>query len=262
MRIVLTLTLVAAIYGCARVPITGRRQLNLISSQELISMSFAQYEQVIQKSELSDNDEQTKIVKKVGLRIQKGVEQYMQENNYTNYLADFEWEFNLLKEETINAWCMPGGKVVFYTGIMEICQDEKGVAVVMGHEVAHAIAHHGRERMSSQLVANGLLGGVSVAMGQNPGMTNEILMQSIGAGTQIGMLSFSRKHESEADKMGLIFMAMAGYDPVAAPEFWERMANRGDSQPPEFISSHPSHETRISDLKEQIPEAMKYFNKQ
>jgi len=262
-RISVLILIANLLYGCATVPITGRRQLSLISNDEIIPMSFTQYELVLKESKLSDDEEQTALVKKVGVRIQTAVESYMQENNYENYLDGFEWDFNLIEEDVMNAWCMPGGKVAFYTGIMETCKDEKGIAVVMGHEVAHAIANHGRERMSSGLVTNGLLGGVSAAMGQDPSMTNEILMQSIGAGAQIGMLSFSRKHESEADKMGLIFMAMAGYDPAEAPKFWERMsANSEGSKQPEFMSTHPSNETRISDLKAQIPEAMKYFKKQ
>ncbi len=260
----ITLSLLASLmYSCATVPITGRRQLSLVSNAEIIPMSFAQYEQVLQESKMSNDQAQVAMVKRVGVRIQKAVELYMKENNHASYLDGFAWEFNLIEEDVVNAWCMPGGKVAFYTGIMATCAGEKGVAVVMGHEVAHAIASHGRERMSTGLVANGLLGGASAAMGQNPSMTNEILMQSIGAGAQIGMLSFSRKHESEADKMGLIFMAMAGYDPAEAPKFWERMgANSGGAQPPEFMSTHPSHETRISDLKAQIPEAMKYYKKQ
>jgi len=251
------------LYGCATVPITGRRQLSLVSNEEIIPMSFAQYEKVIQESKLSDDKEQTAMIKRVGVRIQKAVEKYMNENKYESYLDGFAWDFNLIEEDVVNAWAMPGGKVAFYTGIIPICQDENGIAVVMGHEVAHAIANHGRERMSSGLVTNGLLGGVSVALGQNPSMTNEILMQSIGAGTKLGMLSFSRKHESEADKMGLIFMAIAGYDPGAAPKFWERMsANSSGSQQPEFMSTHPSNDTRISDLKAQVPEAMKYYKEQ
>lgn len=262
-RILILVLTVVLLYSCATVPITGRRQLSLVSNEEIIPMSFAQYDLVLKESKLSDNQEQTALVKKVGVRIQNAVESYMQENNYANYLDGFEWDFNLIEEDVMNAWCMPGGKVAFYSGIMETCQDEKGIAVVMGHEVAHAIANHGRERMSSGLVTNGLLGGVSAAMGQNPSMTNEILMQSIGAGAQIGMLSFSRKHESEADKMGLIFMAMAGYDPAEAPKFWERMSTSSSGgKQPDFLSTHPSNQTRISDLKVQIPEAMKYYKKQ
>jgi predicted Zn-dependent protease len=156
---------------------------------------------------------------------------------------------------------MPGGKVAFYTAIMPICADENGVAVVMGHEVAHAIANHGAERMSQQLAAQMGLSVLGAAMGQNPTMTQDIFMQAVGMGTNIGMLKFSRSHESEADHMGLIFMAMAGYDPNGAPSFWERMSAGGGGQPPEFLSTHPSHETRISDLKAWMPEALGYYKK-
>jgi predicted Zn-dependent protease len=155
---------------------------------------------------------------------------------------------------------MPGGKVAFYTGIMPICKDESGVAVVMGHEVAHAIANHGRERMSEQMVAQFGLSTLSAMMGQNPSAGNQLLMQAVGAGTSLGMLKFSRTHESEADHMGLIFMAMAGYDPNTAPAFWERMESQSGGQaPPEFLSTHPASATRIKDLKGWMPEAMKYY---
>ena len=251
------------IWSCAKVPLTGRNQLSLISNSEIIPMSFQQYEQVLQEGEISSNKEQSDMIKKVGGKIQRAVESYMAQNGMSDQLQGFEWEFNLLEEDVANAWCMPGGKVAFYTGIMPICKDENGVAVVMGHEVAHAIANHGRERMSQGLVAQLGLTSVSLAMGQNPTMTQEILMQSIGAGTQLGMLKFSRVHESEADKIGLIFMAMAGYNPNEAPKFWERMGQMsGGNQPPEFLSTHPSHETRIADLKAQVPEAMKYYKKE
>lgn len=248
---------------CATVPVTGRRQLSLVSNSEIIPMSFDQYSQVLNESKLSTDQEQTALIKRVGNRIQKAVEQYMAAQNASGQLEGFAWDFNLIEDDkTVNAWCMPGGKVAFYTGIMPICADEQGVAVVMGHEVAHAIANHGRERMSQALIANGFLGGLSVAMGQNPTGTQQVLMQSIGAGTQLGMLSFSRKHESEADKLGLIFMSIAGYDPRSAPKFWERMAaNSGGQQPEEWMSTHPSHETRISDLNAQIPSALKYYEK-
>lgn len=247
---------------CATVPLTGRRQLSLVSNAEIIPVSFEQYNTVLKKSKLSTDKTQTAMIKKVGERIQKAVEKYMNDNDYSSQLNGFEWNFNLLDEDIVNAWCMPGGKVAFYTGILPICKDEKGVAVVMGHEVAHAIANHGRERMSQSLITNGLLGGVAVAMGQNPTGTQQILMQSIGASTQIGMLKFSRNHEAEADKLGLIFMSIAGYDPHEAPKFWERMAAKsGGKSPPEFISTHPSNSTRIANLNAQIPEAMKYYNK-
>ncbi|MFT7035666.1 MAG: putative Zn-dependent protease [Cyclobacteriaceae bacterium] len=247
------------LYDCATVPITGRRQLNLVSNSEIIPMSFQQYGEVLKTSKLSTDKKQTAMIKNVGDRIKTAVEQYMKDNNASDQLEGFGWEFNLIEEDVQNAWCMPGGKVAFYTGIMSTCKTETGVAVVMGHEVAHAIANHGRERMSQGLLTQGALGGLSAAMGQNPTGTQELLMQSIGAGTQIGMLKFSRQHESEADKLGLIFMAIAGYDPNEAPDFWGRMSSGGGEQPPEFMSTHPSHDTRISDLKAQIPNALKYY---
>jgi predicted Zn-dependent protease len=176
-------------------------------------------------------------------------------------LNGFAWEFNLIEDpKTVNAWCMPGGKVAFYTAILPICKDEAGVAVVMGHEVAHAIANHGRERMSQGIAANFGLSTLGTALGQNPTLTNDLLMQAVGMGTQIGMLKFSRTHESEADEMGLIFMAMAGYDPQEAPKFWERMsAGAGGQKPPEWLSTHPSDETRISNLNKWMPKALKYY---
>ncbi len=246
--------------GCATVPVTGRKQLSLVSSAEINQMSATQYQEVVKKGPLSTNKEQADMVKRVGVRIQKAVEKYMADKGASDQLTGFNWEFNLIEDaKTVNAWCMPGGKVAFYTAIMPICKDEEGVAVVMGHEVAHAIANHGRERMSQGLLAEFGLGTVSAAMGQNPTGTQQIFMQAVGMGTNMGMLKFSRSHESEADHMGLIFMAMAGYDPASAPKFWERMATlSGGQQPPEFLSTHPSHDTRIKDLEGWIPEAMQY----
>lgn len=256
----LTLFLIFLLSACATVPITGRKQLNLVSNEEIIPLSEAQYKEVVAQGPLSTDKEQTQMVKAVGLKIQKAVEEYMVANNASEQLSGFNWEFNLIEQDVANAWCMPGGKVAFYTGIMPICQDETGIAVVMGHEVAHAIANHGRERMSQSMAVEMGLSSVSAAMGENPTLTKEIFMQSMGIGTQLGMLRFSRQHESEADKIGLIFMAMAGYDPAAAPEFWTRMKSMsGGEAPPEWLSTHPSHETRISDLKAAIPEAMKYY---
>lgn len=264
MRKVISLVLtVTILYSCATVPVTGRKQLSLVSSDEINAMSAQQYKEVVAKGPLSTNKEQTELVKRVGVRIQKAVEQYMASKGASAQLAGFNWEFNLIQDDkTVNAWCMPGGKVAFYTAILPICKDELGVAVVMGHEVAHAIANHGAERMSQGLLAEFGLSTISAAMGQNPTATQQIFMQAVGMGTNVGMLKFSRSHESEADHMGLIFMAMAGYDPSSAPAFWERMATlSGGSQPPEFLSTHPSHETRIQDLKGWIPEANQYYKK-
>jgi predicted Zn-dependent protease len=259
-KIIVIVLAAALAYGCATVPVTGRKQLSLVSSAEINQMSATQYQEVIRKGPLSTNKEQTEMVKRVGVRIQKAVEKYMADKGASDQLTGFNWEFNLIEDaKTVNAWCMPGGKVAFYSAIMPICKDEAGVAVVMGHEVAHAIANHGRERMSQGLLAEFGLSTVSAAMGQNPTATQQIFMQAMGVGTNVGMLKFSRSHESEADHMGLIFMAMAGYDPASAPKFWERMATlSGGQQPPEFLSTHPSHDTRIKDLEGWIPEAMQY----
>lgn len=262
-RILLLLVLLQYVYACATVPVTGRSQLSLVSNQEIIAMSEAEYKKVLQSNRINQHPEYTAMVKNTGTRIQAAVEKYMAEKGASDELAGFRWEFNLIEDDkTVNAWCMPGGKVAFYTAIMPICKDEAGVAVVMGHEIAHAIANHGRERMSQGMVANGLLGTLGAAMGQNPGLTSQLFMQAVGMGAGIGMLKFSRNHESEADKIGLMFMAMAGYNPQEAPKFWERMsALSGGQQPPEFLSTHPSHETRVSDLNSWMPEAMEYYNK-
>lgn len=260
---IILVVIVTFIYACANVPITGRQQLNLVSNAEIIPMVNQQYDSIVRTAKLSTDQQQTAMVKNVGVRIQKAVEKYMAQNNLSSQLDGFAWEFNLINDpKTVNAWCMPGGKVAFYTGIMPICKDEAGVAVVMGHEVAHAIANHGRERMSQGLVANMGISTLSAALGQNPNMTKQVMLQAVGVGTQIGMLKFSRQHESEADKIGLIFMAMAGYDPNNAVSFWQRMDQMsGGGAPPEWLSTHPSHGTRISDLKAAMPEAMKVYKK-
>jgi predicted Zn-dependent protease len=262
-KAIILLAGLALLAGCATVAVTGRKQLNLVSNEELMPMAAQQYSEVIKKGPLSTNAEQTAMIRRVGSRIQGAVEKYMAKAGRSAELVGFAWEFNLIDDpKTVNAWCMPGGKVAFYTAILPVCKDETGVAIVMGHEVAHAIANHGRERMSQQMAAQMGLNVLSVAMGQSPTQSSQLLMQAVGAGTELGMLSFSRSHESEADHMGLIFMSMAGYDPNQAPSFWERMsAMGGGQQPPEFMSTHPSHETRISDLKGWIPEAMQYYKK-
>ncbi len=263
-RFLLVLACLAIIYGCAKVPVTGRRQLSIVKNSKIIPASFDQYEQVKKESKLSDDTAQVALVKKVGHRIQTAVEKYMEENGWEDHLEGYDWEFNLIESEQVNAWAMPGGKVAFHTGILPVCKDEKGIAVVMGHEVAHAVANHGRERISQQTGAQVGLTAISVALGA--GGTGEIsreaIMQGAGAATSLGILKFSRKHESEADHLGIIFMAIAGYDPKEAPIFWERMvAKSGGESPPEFVSTHPSHDTRISDLNKWMPEAMKYYKK-
>lgn len=250
------------VMGCATVPITGRRQLALVSSSEMQQMSYAAYKQVLDTATVISSNQNAAMVKRVGSRVQQAVEQYMAQNNLSEQLAGYAWEFNLIQDPQVNAWCMPGGKVVVYTGLLPIARDETGLAVVMGHEIAHAIAKHGDERMSQGLLQQ--LGGATLqaALGSNPSLTNSLFLTAFGAGSQLGMLAYGRKQESEADRLGLIFMAMAGYDPQQSIAFWERMsAGKGGQAPPEFLSTHPSDQTRIAELRSHMPEAMKYYKK-
>lgn len=245
---------------CSTVPLTGRTQFNLIGDSEMMSMSFSQYEQVISESRLSQNTAQVQMVKRVGERVKTAVENYLAGENLGHMVDGFAWEFNLIESDELNAWCMPGGKVAFYTGIMPVCSNEEGVAVVMGHEVAHALARHGNERMSQALTSQ--LGGValSVALSNEPQETQQLAMAAYGLGAQFGaLLPFSRLHESEADELGLYFMAMAGYNPEAAPQFWQRMSANSGGSVPEFMSTHPSHNTRISNLNSWMPKAREYY---
>ena len=249
------------VYSCAKVPITGRRQLAAVSHEEIMPLVNEQYEQVKKESKLLTNTKDGQLIVKVGNRVAKAVEAFLIQEGYQELVNDFEWEFNLIESDQVNAWCMPGGKVAYYTGILPITQDELGIAVVMGHEVAHAVASHARERMSNAMVANLGLSVFSAAMGQNPTLMQQIFLQSVGIGSQLGMLKFSRKHELEADELGLIFMAMAGYDPREAPVFWERMAAAGGEAPPEFLSTHPGPHRRIERLNANMPKALEYYNK-
>jgi len=259
------LLLIGSIFllSCATVPITGRKQLSVIPSSTMSSMSLQQYDEFLNSHKLSTDQKQTQMVKSVGAKIQKAVEEYFTENNMSQELENYSWEFNLVESKEVNAWCMPGGKVVVYTGILPIAKDETGLAVVMGHEIAHAIAGHGNERMSQGMALQ--LGGmaISTAMAQKPEATQKLWMSAFGLGAQYGlMLPYSRLHESEADHLGLIFMAMAGYNPNAAVKFWKRMAQEKQGEaPPEFMSTHPADETRISNIRELIPEVMPYYEK-
>ncbi len=256
-----TLLLLVAI-ACTSVPITGRKQLTIFPNSTMQSQSFSAYKEFLNTNKLTTNQQQIDLVKKVGKRIQAAVEQYMAEKNLSSRLSGFQWEFNVVESKDVNAWCMPGGKVVVYTGIIPVCKDEAGLAVVMGHEIAHAIAEHGNERASQQATAQIAMTAGSVAVSQKPTLTNQLILQAAGAVTQLGLLKYSRTHESEADRMGLVFAALAGYNPAEAPKFWERMAAAtGGGNVPEYLSTHPSHETRIADLKKWQPEAMEYYNR-
>ncbi|MDZ7625662.1 MAG: M48 family metallopeptidase [Ignavibacteriaceae bacterium] len=197
----------------------------MIPSGEMLTMSFQQYDQFLKESKVLTNTAEVSMVKQTGAKIQNAVERYMSENKLSERLEGYKWDFNLVEDEQVNAWCMPGGKVVVYTGILPVTQDETGLAVVMGHEIAHAIAEHGNERMSQQLLQQVGAVGLMVAMKDEPAQTQALWLSVYGVGTTVGiMLPYSRTQESEADHLGLIFMAMAGYDPHAAPEFWKRMA--------------------------------------
>ncbi|GAB3920363.1 M48 family metallopeptidase [Larkinella terrae] len=267
----MAMLMLGLVIACQKVPLTGRKQLILIPNEQMLPLSFTNYKGVLDSSKVVNSGGQEDMIKRVGVRIQKAVESYMAANNLSDRLKGFQWEFHLIESPQVNAWCMPGGKVAFYTGILPYTQNEAGVATVMGHEVSHAIAEHGNERMSEELVASGLLQGGQLLLGslsQNQrSQTNALLLQAVGAGLpvayQVGRaLPHSRSQESEADKLGLIFMAMAGYNPQEAVNFWSRMAKAGSGQkPPEFLSTHPSDERRIRDLQSQMSDAMKYYQK-
>lgn len=246
--------------GCTKVAVSGRNQLNFIPDGEIMSMSYQQYDQVVKESKLSSDSAQVKRVRTVGKRIQRAVEDYFAAAGNSAHLKDYRWEFNLIESEEVNAWCMPGGKVAFYTGILPVCKDDAGIAVVMGHEVAHAVAEHGAERMSHSLLAE--MGGMalSAALSSKPEQTQALWMTAFGVGAQYGaLLPFSRTQESEADQLGLTFMAMAGYDPQVAVSFWQRMSAQGGGSVPEFMSTHPSDETRIRKIQEYLPQAQKAY---
>jgi predicted Zn-dependent protease len=246
--------------ACSTVPITGRRQLSLVSDTEMNQMAATEYQKVLASSQVVSSGEQAAMVKRVGQRIQQAVDTYFRQQNAQAQLEGYAWEFNLINDKQENAWCMPGGKVAVYTGILPITQDENGLAVVMGHEIAHAVAKHSSERMSQQMAAQGLGGVLSASAGQNPTATQNVFLQVVGAGSQLGLLKYGRSQESEADRLGLIFMAMAGYNPDGAVQFWQRMdARDGQASPPEFLSTHPSNGTRIADIQRDLPEARKYY---
>lgn len=249
------------ITACSTVPITGRSQLSMIPGTSMMSMSLQQYAQFLEEHKLSSNKQQAELVRKVGARISKAVERYLIANGMQDQVKNYQWEFNLVDDPQVNAWCMPGGKVVVYTGLLPMANGEDGLAVVMGHEIAHAVANHGNERMSQELLTN--VGGMALAtaLSTQSAETQQLWMSVYGAGTQYGaLLPYSRLHESEADHLGLVFMTMAGYDPATAVTFWERMAAPKNGQsPPEFMSTHPSDTTRINNIKQLIPEVLKKY---
>ncbi len=235
---------------CSSVKVTGRKQFNLVPNSQIFPASFAQYDEFIKSNLLSTDYNQTKRVKRIGNELVAAVEKYYAKNGWSSDLDGYEWEVNLVEDDQLNAFCMPGGKIVYYTGLLKVTTTDAEIAAVMGHEIAHALANHGAERMS--LAYGQQLGAVltALATGNSSPEEQQMWMTVYGVGSNLGMmLPYSRTHESEADKIGQIIMAIAGYNPDAAVEVWKKMSEMSGGQPPEFLSTHPSHETRKSNLK-------------
>lgn len=252
-KIVLMLAIILVVSACKVNPFTGKKVLNFYPNSQIFPMAFAQYDQFLGENSVLEGTSEARMITKVGQRISSAAERWLTANGYPGYLKDYKWEYNLVKDTLVNAWCMPGGKIVFYTGILPITQSETGVAVVMGHEVAHALADHGAQRMSAGTLQQigAVAGNVAIQDPQKRNMFN----QAYGIGSTVGlMLPFSRGHETEADRIGLQIMAIAGYNPDEAAELWKRMkASAGGNAPPEFLSTHPSNDTRINNLEKWAP---------
>jgi predicted Zn-dependent protease len=256
------LLVAGVIFSCSVVPFTGRKQLSILPESEMITMGLASYQEFLKENPVSSDRSNAAIVREVGSNISSAVNSYFSSNNMADRLEGYKWEYTLVDSKVPNAFCLPGGKVVVYSGILPITRDENGLATVISHEIAHAVARHGNERMSQQLLVQ--FGGIALseAVKTKPEETKGIYNTVYGIGAQMGvMLPYSREHEYEADQMGLIFMAMAGYNPEEAVGFWERMSAAGGGAPPEFLSTHPSNDNRIRKIKSALPEAMKYYKK-
>lgn len=248
--------------GCGSVPVTGRKQMLLVSDSEVLTLSLQQYSDFMKTAPVSTDKTNTALVQRVGRNIANAVEAYLNENGMGSMVSEFAWEFNLVNSADVNAFCMPGGKIVVYQGILPITKDETGLAVVLGHEVAHAVAKHANERMSQQMVAQYGSEALNMALSTSSSQVQTIASTAFGLGAQYGvLLPYSRKQELEADRLGLIFMSMAGYDPNQAAAFWQRMSSAGGGSVPEFQSTHPSDQTRIQKINEALPEALKYYKK-
>ncbi len=250
------------IYSCSSVMITGRKQMLLFSQGELTSLSEQAYTDIMSKNRLSSNAGYVKMVREVGNNLVFAVERYVKENNIKNALEGMTWKFDVIESDQVNAFCLPNGNIVFYEGIMKITNTPHLVAVVMGHEIAHALAKHGNERMSQEAMAGVASQVLAAAVGGESEKNRVLFGAAFGLGAQLGvLLPYSRKHEYEADRLGLIIMAMAGYDINVAPAFWEKMS-AGGGKNMEFFSTHPSDENRIKKIKEILPEAATYLPKQ
>lgn len=255
---IITLGVIGLFLSCATNPFTGKQTMAFVSNDQLFPTSFQQYNQVLSESNVEKGTARAEMIKRVGERIAIAAERWLNANGHQGYLTDYQWEYNLIDDATVNAWCMPGGKIVFYTGILPIAQSETGVAAIMGHEVAHALANHGQQRMSAAYIQQGLAVAGNIALAKDE-QTLGIFNQSYGVVSNVaGMLPFSRSHESEADRIGLYLMAIAGYNPDEAAELWKRMsAHSGGQSTPEILSTHPSNESRIAELNTLAPTANK-----
>ena len=257
-QITIVVSLMLLMAGCKTNPFTGERNLNFVSNSQIFPAAFQQYDEILAKSEVVRNTSESRMIENVGRKIAVAAERFLDANGYQGYLQGYEWEFSLIKDDDqVNAWAMPGGKIAFYTGIMPIAKNETGVAAIMAHEVAHAVADHGAQRMSAAQLQQ--VGGavVGAAVGGRSEGTQQIIAQAYGLGTTVGgMLPFSRSHESEADRIGLTLMAIAGYNPSEAANLWRRMQQESGGQaPPEFLSTHPNPETRINNIEKWAPQA-------
>lgn len=258
--IIALLVIITSLIACRKNPITGRRQVRFFPESQMIGMSATAYGDFMTENQakvLPQTDARALKVSEIGKIMAAAVTSYMNEIGHPELIEGFAWKYNTVEDPTVNAWCMPGGKIVFYTGILELATTEDEIAVIMGHEIAHAVAGHGNERMSQSTAMQGITNLTQFALmtDSTPGLGNAILMQSIGIGGQLGMLKFGRKHESESDEMGLIFMNKAGYNPYSAVTFWEKMKKAsGGKVPLEFMSTHPSNDRRIIDIQEKLIE--------
>ena len=241
--------------GCVSNPLSGKKTMAFIGNDELFAMSFTEYSDFLNENKVITGTADAEMIKRVGVKLAGAAQKWLVSEGQPNYLDDYKWEYNLVQDDQINAWCMPGGKIVFYTGILPITRDETGVAIVMGHEIAHALLNHGQQRMSAGVLQQLGAVGVAVLTGGASENTQALAMLAYGIGSNYaGMLPFSRDHENEADEYGLYLMAIAGYDPDQAAPLWERMAALGGSGP-EWLSTHPSSENRIKHLRELSPKA-------
>lgn len=256
-KLIIVSVLALLFTNCAENPFTGKKTLALVPNNEILPMAFQQYDQVLKESKVVNGTKESKMIKEVGRKITLAAEKWLDANGYKNYTDNYQWEYNLIESEQINAWAMPGGKVAFYSGILPVAESETGIATIMGHEVAHALANHGQQRMSAGTLQETVGAVGAAALSGEDAEKQEIFNVAYGMGSQVlVMLPFSRKHETEADKIGLTLMAMAGYDPAEAPNLWIRMSEAsGGGGQPEFLSTHPSNETRINNLTKWAEEA-------